>query len=223
MPCGYIRGVAIALKVEICTTQPTSKRRPKDRIVEAARQLFWERGYYATTLVQIGDRAHVTGGSLYYFFRSKEQLLLAVLDRHTAMLLPVLVEPTMKSTDDPVERVFTVLRGYREGLLRTDFHGSFPVGNLALEVSGSLPRARDKIEFYFRYWRSCIETLLSKAGGSLAPGSDSGSTSALILAVLEGAALQVRASLSIEPFDSAVFALQDYFRCVPTEKRGAPN
>ncbi len=76
----------------------------------------------------------------------------------------MVVEPALKCTDDPVERIFALLRGYREGLLRSGFAGGCPIGNLALEVSDLLPNAREKIALNFSNWRSWVEKLVREAG-----------------------------------------------------------
>ncbi len=50
------------------------------RIVEAAMALFEEHGYSATTVDDIASRAGVAKGSVYWHFKSKEGLLLAIVD-----------------------------------------------------------------------------------------------------------------------------------------------
>jgi len=52
----------------------------RQRLVETAVFLFWENGYAATGVAEILARAKVNSGSFYHFFKSKEALLLAVLD-----------------------------------------------------------------------------------------------------------------------------------------------
>ena len=55
------------------------KSSTRDRLVEAARTLFWKHGYASTGIAQILKEADAGSGSLYYFFPTKEDLLLAVL------------------------------------------------------------------------------------------------------------------------------------------------
>lgn len=51
-------------------------------MLEAAAQLFAERGYDATTTNAVADRAGVSIGTLYQYFADKDGLLLGLLDRH---------------------------------------------------------------------------------------------------------------------------------------------
>ena len=50
----------------------------RERLIEAARHLFWERGYAATGLAEILARAGANSGSFYHFFESKDALLRTV-------------------------------------------------------------------------------------------------------------------------------------------------
>lgn len=55
--------------------QPTST---KERILDIALQLFTEQGYDATSLQEIADRLGFTKAALYYHFRSKDDILMAL-------------------------------------------------------------------------------------------------------------------------------------------------
>jgi AcrR family transcriptional regulator len=62
---------------------------PKDtrsRILDAALELFSEHGFDGTTLQQIADRLGVTKAALYYHFRSKDDLLQALVTPASAGL-----------------------------------------------------------------------------------------------------------------------------------------
>ena len=58
--------------------------RSRAAILDAAEQLFAEKGYEATSLNQVGTAAGVSRGTPGYFFRSKQELYQAVLDRSFA-------------------------------------------------------------------------------------------------------------------------------------------
>src|SRR3954462_7769905 len=93
----------------------------RDRLVESARLLFWERGYTATGVNDILARAEAKSGSFYHFFPSKEALLVAVLDRYLALLQSEVIDPSTRGIADPVDRVFGVLALYRQSVLQTQF------------------------------------------------------------------------------------------------------
>src|SRR3954470_22268046 len=68
--------------------------RTRAQILEAALDLFRERGYEETTMRAIAERAGVALGNAYYYFRSKEHLIQAFYARshqeHLAAALPIL-------------------------------------------------------------------------------------------------------------------------------------
>src|SRR3954452_14593026 len=86
----------------------------RDRILEAARYLFWEKGYAATGMAEILDRAQANAGSFYHFFPGKESLLLAVLEPYLDGLEPAILRPAFARHRDPIRRIFAILAGYRE-------------------------------------------------------------------------------------------------------------
>ena len=193
-------------------TSPDRSPHPtRGKLVEAARRLFWERGYEATSLQDVIGRARVKSGSLYYFFRTKEDLLLAVLDHYVDLLWPAVVEPAFARTTNPIERIFAILNGYREGLIYTGFTHGCPIGNLALEVSDESPRAREKIAQNFEGWRKWIRKCLDEAADRLPRGTDGERMAMFVLSVMEGAVMQARAHHSLEPFDASVAELRQYF------------
>ena len=52
----------------------------RDHILKSAAKLFRDQGYVATTLRQIADAAGIQAGSVYYHFRSKDEILTEILD-----------------------------------------------------------------------------------------------------------------------------------------------
>ena len=67
----------------------------RDRILEAATQLFYERGFTGTTMQAVADRLQVTKPFIYSYFKDKNALLAAIYDRST--------EPLMRGLDQILE------------------------------------------------------------------------------------------------------------------------
>ena len=98
-----------------------SKATPtRDRLIHSALFLFWERGFAGTSMSDLLAHAQVNSGSFYHFFESKEALLKAVLDEYLAGLGPQIVAPAYEQTNDPIERIFAILAGYRGRILFTN-------------------------------------------------------------------------------------------------------
>jgi TetR/AcrR family transcriptional repressor of nem operon len=183
----------------------------RGRLIAAAMELFWENGSTATGVAEILERAGVRSGSLYYFFASKEELLLAVLDRYLDLLWPEVFAPVFADERDPIRRIFATLSRYRQGLEMTGVSGGCPIGNLALELSDHHPQVRAKISANFDAWCAVVRRCLDDVGEKLPAEVNRERLSHFVLTVLEGAIMQARAQRSLKPFDDSVAQLRDYF------------
>jgi AcrR family transcriptional regulator len=52
----------------------------RERLIESARALIHEQGVHRTTLAEVAERGDVPLGNVYYYFKSKDELVHAVLD-----------------------------------------------------------------------------------------------------------------------------------------------
>lgn len=81
---------------------------PRDRILHAAARLFRERGYQGTTVRDIAEAVGILSGSLFYHFRSKEEILLEIM-REAALSLCLRAEDVLHRTEDPAERLKQII------------------------------------------------------------------------------------------------------------------
>ncbi len=187
------------------------KNDTRDRLIEAARNLFLKQGYASTGIAQILQEADAGSGSLYYFFPTKEDLLLAVLEWYKANLLPMVVQPVFDRVSDPIERIFGILAGYRRALEMTNCEYGCPIGNLALELANSHPQAAKLLAENFTGWRKVIEQCLAEAAGRLPADLNRDQLATHILVTMEGAVMLARTYKDMSPYDSAVTQLRDHF------------
>src|SRR5580698_7311792 len=106
----------------------------RSRIIVAAMELFWEKGFNSTSVADILSRSQVNSGSLYHFFPGKQDVLIAVLESYREGIGPMLLDPAWEGVEDPIERVFALLERYRRALIRTECEYGCPIGSLALEL-----------------------------------------------------------------------------------------
>ena len=67
-------------------TNPTKKKSTRERILDAALNIFSNKGYYGTPVDEIVEEAHTSKGSMYFHFPNKEQLFLALVDQFANVL-----------------------------------------------------------------------------------------------------------------------------------------
>jgi AcrR family transcriptional regulator len=189
--------------------QPTGPA-TRQRLVESARYLFWERGFAGTSMADLLAHAKVNSGSFYHFFDSKEALLREVLESYLAALHPMIVEPAYEATSKPIERIFAILEGYRDRILMTNAQYGCPLGRLALEIDPENRPAHKLIADNFRGWIDAIRDCLEAA--KLPKGTDIEALATYVLATMEGGVMLSRSYGSVDPFDSTVKTLREHFR-----------
>lgn len=190
----------------------------EQRILRAAFQLFHEQGFHATGVATILREAEVNPGSMYHFFKSKDELLLRVLEFALGYLDEAVMGPVEASTSDPIERVFALLAQYRGRMRQTGCRMGCPIGNLALEVSDGNPAARALIHRNFENWASRVEGWLKDAGGRLPPEVDRRKLARFVLTILEGGLMRSRAAGNLQPFDESVAVLREHFDALQKRK-----
>jgi TetR/AcrR family transcriptional repressor of nem operon len=184
---------------------PPASGDTRARIVEAARYLFWEKGYAATGLAELLTRAQANSGSFYHFFESKDALLRTVLETYVDLFEPIVLRPAWASTTDPIERIFALLAGYRGRLELTECRYGCPIGRLALELDPENEPAHGLIARNFSGWTAAVRICLEAA--SVAEPDD---VATFVLTVMEGAVMQSRAFRSLEPFDACIRQLRQH-------------
>jgi len=193
----------------------------RTRIIEAAMELFWLKGYGSTSIADILSRSQVNSGSLYYFFPGKQDVLIAVLEAYRDGIGPMLLEPAWSQVDDPVERVFALLARYRLALIESDCTYGCPIGSLALELHEPDPPVRELMAANFRAWVDAVEACFDQARDRFPKGTDSRALAELALNVMEGGVMQSRTFRDIGPFDRAVAQFRAHVDAISVRERAA--
>jgi AcrR family transcriptional regulator len=183
----------------------------QERLIDAAMRLFWEKGYLSTSIADILQAAGANSGSLYYFFPTKQDLLIAVLDRYIAGIHPMLLAPAWDGIDDPIERVFALLDRYRQMLVDTECFYGCPIGSIALELHEPDPVVREKLATNFDGWVDAIHQCLDQAGDRLPRTIDRRALATFTLTTMEGGVMLSRTHRNLASYDAAVGMLRDYF------------
>jgi TetR/AcrR family transcriptional repressor of nem operon len=190
---------------------PTAALGTRDRLIDAAMNLFWEKGYANTSMSDLLGAAKANSGSFYHFFNSKEDLLLAVLDKYFTLLHPAMLAPAWEGVDDPIERIFALLARYRMLILATDCTYGCPIGRLALEIGPEQQQVHRLLAKNFDGWTAAVEGCLEQAADRLPADIDRERLSGFVLAVMEGGVMLSRSHRDVKPFDQAVAELRAYF------------
>ena len=88
--------------MNVQSTRATRAEERKVQLIQLAMAMFAEEGWAGTSMRGLAQRARISQGLIYHYFRSKEELLLAVADHYS--LAPVLKEIVQRHARDPIER-----------------------------------------------------------------------------------------------------------------------
>ena len=80
----------------------------KVKIIEAATKVFAKEGFQDASVDEIVKIAEVAKGTFYYYFKSKDDLFLALIGTGTDKLSEKMVEESNKSSD-PIEKIKTII------------------------------------------------------------------------------------------------------------------
>ncbi len=95
----------------------------RDHLVDVALKLFYEHGYHATGIDQVIDVAGVAKMTLYKHFRSKEELLLAALQRRDETFRNSLMHRTDAAKGSVRDKLLVTFDVLGDFIQDTSFHG----------------------------------------------------------------------------------------------------
>jgi AcrR family transcriptional regulator len=112
----------------------TIDQRPgkRQRLVAAATQLLHQQGIERTTLAEIANAADVPAGNVYYYFKTKDEVIAAVIEAHAQQ-----IKTTLASIDthhrSPKSRLKAFVREFTAQSEIVAQHGC-PLGSLCSEL-----------------------------------------------------------------------------------------
>jgi TetR/AcrR family transcriptional regulator, transcriptional repressor for nem operon len=133
----------------------------RERLVASAGDLMHRQGVPVTTLAQVAEAADVPLGNVYYYFKTKDDLIRAVIDDRAASVRAMLASFDQRRT--PATRLKALVRQWvdmREVLAR---HGC-PIGTLCGELGRREDDLADESATLFRLIVAWAETQFRQLG-----------------------------------------------------------
>lgn len=183
----------------------------RTKIIMAAMDLFWAKGFNSTSIADILSRTQLNSGSLYHAFPGKQDVLIAVLEAYRDGIHEQLLAPAWAGVDDPLERIFALLKHYRGLILETDCLYGCPIGSLALELHEPDEKVRELLAVNFAGWTRAIVGCLDDAGARMPSGTDKQALAEFVLTTMEGGVMQARTHRDVAYFDRGVAMLREHF------------
>ena len=183
----------------------------RDQILDAAGRLIHLRGYHCTSLDDVLRESGVGKGNFYYYFRSKEDLGHAIIDRIVQAFVERTLEPAFKDRDgDAIEQLHAFLAHVLDSQRERNCVGGCPMGNLASELSDVHEGFRQRLAEIFSQWRIRLAETLArgKSSGRLCGDFDPAGAAQFLVAALEGAMLMSKVTRDIAIMESCVEELK---------------
>ena len=166
----------------------------KERILAGAKELFLARGYAATTVDAICEKVGLTKGSVYYFFDSKEDLGLAVLNWTLRRGTQMLASGPHVRILDPVEKAFAFLQ-HLEKCSPELWSGGCLLGSFSMELADTNSRMQQAVASMFQavadYFTEQLQPIAAQCAGKQVPSASE--LADTLLGILEGSIILAKA------------------------------
>src|ERR1700694_3763075 len=172
----------------------------RDQILDAAARLIHLQGYHSTTLDDVLSASGVGKGNFYYYFKSKEELGYAIIDRLVRGFVERTLDPAFAEIDrDPLAQIHGFLDRVLDNLRQRNCVGGCPMGNLASELSDVHEGFRQRLAQIFAEWRRTLTEALARgqARGELRADCNPERAAHFLVAALEGAILMTKVTKDI--------------------------
>jgi len=116
----------------------------KTKLIEASYDLMLSKGYAATSVEDLCERAEVSKGSFYHFFGTKEELGLELLDDFFQKSKSVFLAGEFEKEVDPLKKLYRFLE-QTESSAESLWSQGCLLGNFAIELSNTHPAVRAKV------------------------------------------------------------------------------
>ena len=130
-----------------------------EKLLAVALRLFVSQGYRSTTLDQIADAAHLSKGAVYFYFGSKESVLMELLERVRTVVVDDAIRAAGQAGASAVERIVAFLHNQAKlGVSRRD--DVFLLILMSLEFSHRRDRITRCIAGIYRRLHKYVEVLI---------------------------------------------------------------
>jgi AcrR family transcriptional regulator len=195
----------------------------RDKLLKAAFEEIYRRGFQAASLDTILARAGVTKGALYHHFPDKASLGYAVVDEVVKGLLLERWGVLESPSDDPVTTLQRILRRRAASLTPREVELGCPLNNLAQEMSPLDQRFRRGVNATFDIWTDAVAKELERgqAEGTVRREVDAGKIAAFVVASIEGSFGLAKGAQSAAMLRSNLEVLSSFLESLrPTPKAG---
>ena len=185
----------------------------RDQILNAAARLIHVQGYHSTSLDDVLRESGVGKGNFYHYFKSKEDLGYAIIDRITRGFVERSLGPSFQDeAADSVGQIRAFLDRVLEAQRQRNCVGGCVMGNLASELSDVHEGFRQRLASLFDVWRRHLADAVrrAQARGQLRADVDAARLAQFLVAGLEGSILLSKVTKDITVMERCVEEMKQH-------------
>ena len=159
----------------------------RDKVLEKAMNAFWDQGYCAMGVAELGSITRLKPGSLYGAFESKQGLFMATLDRYGQASVEHF-KNTLLSAPSPLKAIRSLFHKLAEDSAGPQAMRSCFLVNTALEIARHDESIQSLINGYFLKIEGILRETLERAQekGEISPDKDAEALAAFLLSNIWG-------------------------------------
>ncbi|HEX3133458.1 MAG TPA: TetR family transcriptional regulator C-terminal domain-containing protein [Planctomycetota bacterium] len=175
-------------------------------IVSVASQLLRVQGFHSTGIDAVLKQAKVPKGSFYHYFRSKDDLGLAIIEQAAQELALKLAHHFGNQALTPLGQLRAYFEATIEAQRQSECTRGCLFGTLGLELASHSSGLRQRIDEVLGEWERQVAACLTRAqaSGELAERFVATELAAFILSSWEGAILRSKVAKSVAPLQQFV-------------------
>ncbi|AEV98213.1 hypothetical protein A4D02_35295 [Niastella koreensis] len=158
-------------------------------LLQKAFELIYQNGYQATSIDEMLATTGVTKGALYYHFKNKEEMGLAIIDEVIYNEVFPFIKAKLEESDDVRENLYNMMSGLllKHSFFKVEY--GCPAVNLMSEMAPVNELFRKTLKKQFSAWQKAIEQAIVKGQetGQLALTHNAKQIALYILAGYQGA------------------------------------
>jgi len=193
----------------------------KKKIFTITQKLMLKKGYVATTIDEICDKAGLTKGSFFYYFKTKDQLGSDLLDYYWDELNKKMTT-SVKPNEDPLGILFDFMDFVVKIYNTAEFDTSCLLGNFAQELSQTNEIIRKKCDNYLTMQIGRIRDLLDNAKKyhSVKKDLDTESLALSLIALIQGSILVAKSKKNKQVIKQSLKHYKIYLKSIFTKSNG---
>jgi len=188
------------------------KKETVEHILEVGTDLILKNGYNSMGINKILQEANIPKGSFYYYFKSKEDFGLQVIEHYSQNSLAFLKSYLTEETKNPKQRIISFFEEMKEIYITKNFKEGCLLGNCSLELSDLSESFSITVDNELNKWQQVFEKCIQEGqdNGVIKTLESAKVISDLILTMWEGALLRMKSSKNTDSIDTFLLYLKKY-------------